>query len=412
MIQGPPKIAILGGGIAGLSLAYRLMEQGASFDLYLGSKESLECSRLAQGVATLKGYRLARGGLFAAKMAGHHQLMSIMQKSQFAGFGTQVTELFPTKADYIRRVTRTYHRRFRGFCDMSSRQLGDGAGLYPVAHDYPSDYVFSASLLCDHLLRLIRDWPLARVISSEYDPCQVHVGDHEHVVVALGALTSQWLKQLGYLSGGGDTFTRGCVAEFVSDAHNWLRHALGSPPGQEDSVRFWGFKQGAQSLRIERHHQGSYGCFVGSYDQSKSSAEGSLPAEGSPIELQSKVQVDDVASESLAQLARSFGLQVSASEESTWKLRWGVRYSGKGGRPIVGELPSITRKGLGNGPGVTRLWVFSGFHRSGFSLAPMLSVPLAAMITGLQGSDLLKLPELTVKQPAYIPASSQYHHHL
>ena len=394
----PPKIAILGGGIAGLSLAYRLLEQRASFDLYLGSKESLECSRLAQGVATLKGYRLARGGLFAAKMAGHHQLMGIMQTSQFAGFRTQVTELFPTKADYIRRVTRTYHRRFRGFCDMSSRQLGDDAGLYPVAHDYPSDYVFSASLLCDHLLSLIRDWPLARVIASEYDPCQIQGSEHDHVVVALGASTSRWLKQLGYVSDGGDTFTRGCVAEFVSDARHWLSHVTGS--AGEDSERLWGFKQGSQSLRIERHHQHQnsyYRCFVGSYDQSKSPAHEFCQQN----EHQSKM-VADAAGASLKQLASSFGLQASASQVSTRKLRWGVRYSGKGGLPIVGELSSVTR----SPSGVTRLWVFSGFHRSGFSLAPMLSVPLAAMITG--GSESLKLLALTAKHPAYIPAASQY----
>ncbi|MCY4380066.1 MAG: hypothetical protein OXC40_00645 [Proteobacteria bacterium] len=375
------QVMIVGGGIAGLSLAYHFIAKKTPFRLYCDPQDALSASTIAQGVATLKGYHLARDQTFLAKMQGHRELLKIMKNIQFNDVALQVSELFPSKVSYNQQVERTYHRNFRGFCDVTTREISDqsrGNDLYPVVHDYPHDYVFLPAKLMSCLFMYIKNSSFSYVCRERFKPSDflnmINSGVQSHVILALGCHTKSWLKALGFISTGSDFFSPGIVAggelgQEVVDP--WLSYINAGVDHQSKSL--WGFKQGSKSLRLMRvNGPGGPPYFHvswGSYDSAKTDKI------DCPVAKQG-------VTEGLRQLGSSFGLPLpSALLEQSGRVLSGVRYQGRKQRPIIGKLTLDQRL---DPQQKMSLWVFAGFYKSGYSLAPWLSKAVVSQIVGDQ----------------------------
>lgn len=358
------KVAVIGGGIGGLSITYLLAKLKVSVDLY-HSPHKQTVSRLAQGVATLKGHHMAHSDLFAAKIAGHRELVDIFNALSFADTASQVTELFTSRQAYYRQVTRTYHRKFRGFCTVTSRQLNPESShlypLYPMAHDYPDDYVFCASSFCDQFNTFVHSLlhqTHGRVMMKTIDPKDIFTWPHDHVVIAVGAHTPKWLETYEIASHTSHHHSTAAVARFHqashpgSDLDRWLKHTSQIYPSSPQKI--WGFKQGIKSLRITKHPR-YFMCTLGSIDTHQNSH-----------------QNNPQLSHSFHKLKHQFGLH--SEEHGAYSFHWGHRYAGAQNKPIIGEITSLMPHPK------PRVWLFCGFHKSGYALAPSLSHSLAHMI--------------------------------
>lgn len=404
-----PKIAILGGGIAGLSLAYHLLHYKVNLHLYHGRSSPMPVSHLAQGVATLKGYHLARKSLFAAKMYGHRQLLKLFSHTGFKHYTTGVREIFPSAAAYRQQTTRTYHRRFRGFCNLQTQNLADTwhnkLSLYPMVHDYPDDYTFAPRAWCDHLQDyLLTHQAYQAITTGLLQPADLPHCGYDHVVVALGAYTPQWLRGLHLYSRGGDFCWPGVAGWLqpqgpaaVARTEAWRKQVTAGMA----SSPLWGLKQGTHSLRI--HHLGpAPRYYVGSYNAPKQAPH-------------ARLEPDPQAQQQLHQLLRRFGFPVDDSGASTSAeprhLTWGLRYSGKNTKPIVGEmsLAPTAWDNISSQPSASpapRLWLFCGFHKSGYSLAPALSAALAEqLMAATSGRPQRQDPAMLLRYAALNPHS-------
>ena len=371
-----PRIAILGGGIAGLSVAYRFCQRKIPCDLFLGKPTTHQCSRLAQGVATLKGYHLASHHLFQAKRLGHEELLTMMEAIHFTDYAFHVRELFASQQAYYQQVTRTYHQQFRGFSSMSSSLLNNQSSveLYPVAHDYPDDYVFSAHSLLDHLKQTLEQSGLVRVYSTNFSVADYRKSHHyRHLILALGAHTQDWLATLGFASTK-YRLTPGAVftiddQRLDSELQTWL--SVVAPSWKPSSSSLLGFKKGSSSLRFTSTHKKKGHC---AYQLALGSVQKRVPEASVPSILLSlqDPSVERETRRALIPFARSFGLLLSESIKSSIQIQWGVRYRGLSLKPIIGEL-RVPANHLSVGSQAPRLWLFCGFHKSGFSLAPYLS---------------------------------------
>lgn len=182
------KIAIVGAGIGGLSLAYRLVKSGQCPDVYEQQprlcdnkpgppfgREPVSASECAQGVATVKGLKEAYTPLFRAKLDGHTDFLDMMRDvagSKFhhlIKFG--VMEPFASLEEHQKVLDRVYRGKFLGPFDVEvlsrweieQRHPGIHAKLQPTQLGgfwYPKDYFYDA-VSC---LEAIKAWLIQRSV--------------------------------------------------------------------------------------------------------------------------------------------------------------------------------------------------------------------------------------------------------
>lgn len=185
------RVAVLGGGIAGLCLGYQLVRRGIAVDLYAGTARPV--SEIATGVASLRGIHEARAPLFAAKIRGHFALWQMMEhlaswgpdqaisalekargwprgrwpRGGWQNYARGVSEPYESSEEFFRRSERTYHYHRSSGKSISYRGDGSwgqslGVGGVPTSGDYlavryyPADYVYDPSWLLHSLRNYIR----------------------------------------------------------------------------------------------------------------------------------------------------------------------------------------------------------------------------------------------------------------
>ena len=114
------QIAIIGRGIAGLTLAARLVDRGVKPIIFGSSRGPANASRCAQGVLANKGLIFAESPLFRAKLRSLRHTQSWLEELErstgrtipraFSG----VIEPYWSPEDFQEIATRVYRRTFTG----------------------------------------------------------------------------------------------------------------------------------------------------------------------------------------------------------------------------------------------------------------------------------------------------------
>lgn len=143
-----PHIGIIGTGIAGLALAYRLVKEGFRPTLIEGDERA--ASRCAQGVVANKGLIFFESPLFAAKLRSLSHVQTWLSELesvsglQIARNFSGVWEPYWGPEDFSRIVSRIYRHRFWG-CHRTQNLKSAGpswafGGRKPLGHlFYPAD---------------------------------------------------------------------------------------------------------------------------------------------------------------------------------------------------------------------------------------------------------------------------------
>lgn len=110
---------IIGQGIIGLTLAYRMLQSGFKVTLLSPPNSKPEASLAAQGVLSSKGLLKARNSLFRAKLEGQGMLFNLAESLE-AEVKQKVeriygaSEIFATEKEYTNLLQRIYHHEFLG----------------------------------------------------------------------------------------------------------------------------------------------------------------------------------------------------------------------------------------------------------------------------------------------------------
>ncbi len=140
------RIAIVGTGIAGLALAFRLVQKGYKPTLIRSSTENSCASHCAQGVVANKGLIFFESPLFAAKLKSLAHVQTWLDEIErvsnrridrdFSG----IFEPYWDSEDFSKVASRIYRHRFWG-CH-GTKNLKSIASPFPFATKSPLGYLF------------------------------------------------------------------------------------------------------------------------------------------------------------------------------------------------------------------------------------------------------------------------------
>lgn len=394
-------VAVIGGGISGLSLAYFFHQQGFLvdvFDAFLEHRVSkrarlLSASKCAQGVATIKGLRLADTPLFDAKIKGHEvfkDLLAFLSKEEgLPLMNLGVLEPFVSDQDKNRVMDRVFRR-----VDLASLnvEILDKAALEEFhvrlssaldlegAFYFPDDYTYDPLKVLECLreylvkngVRFYKKNIIASNLKLDFATNQflkIAIDDrlnlkgmntqdnrktgksmddqknerlYENVFLATGAhLNHFWEK--GFGEALYTRYTPGIAIKLeVSD---------GRLPN--------GLKSGTKSLRADLC-QVSVGAFDLKSRRTQESATSFIN------ELQN-LDYGQVRNDLLGSFIGSCP-EIQSLHREVFVA--GMRMSGKRNHPLIGRVSS-------SDPLWSKVWLFTGFHKSGYSVAPYLASEIA-----------------------------------
>lgn len=359
MSETKKKIAIIGGGISGLSIAYYLIKKGFKPTIFDPNPYE-NASFCSQGVATSKGLKEARKPLFRAKLSGHVLLEKIILdiESHYPGLVLHkkgVFEPFGSNDEYLSKVQRIYrwdkpedfgvkviNRQSRASAEKEAfeKMNVDAEG----ALFYPEDYFFNTPLFLESLTRYLAEKgcefvsKVAKILQAkqkdlEKSPTyQIDGRDFDHVFLCCSVGMNELLTASG-LKPIKSRLKSGITLEISSN-----------------SMDFHGIKSGLHSINFLGQLR------VGSHDYV-----------GEPSK-----QVFEKARDFLSGFfhkffsAQKFELSsFSLDENPNAASRYlkGTRVNGWDRNPLVGSLNI-------SDPLWKNVWISSGFHKSGYCLGP------------------------------------------
>ncbi len=139
------RIAILGRGIAGLALAYRLLQKGLQPTIFGAHADS--ASRCAQGVVSNKGLLFFESPLFAAKLTSlSHVQKWLDELERVSGQSISrsfegISEPYWDAEDFQSLIARIYRRHFLG-CHRTENRAYDRHQAWPFLSKEPKGYLF------------------------------------------------------------------------------------------------------------------------------------------------------------------------------------------------------------------------------------------------------------------------------
>lgn len=361
------KVAIIGAGIAGLSLAYFLQKRGLRVTLF-DREEPKNASVCSQGVITVKGLRIAEKAIFDAKLKGPSVLLEILNdvQSNVDGVGELfrfgVIEPYSELKDFQKTASRIYRREFLGAYDVTISKHAENSLLEGSQRDamasnsvgglyYPKDFNFNTQKFLPALKSLLQargakffnlDIKNIEVLqnnreSNEYFSIDKQDFDTVFLACSIGInplLNTLGLNQVKMKQKAGVTLE-------ISDA----------------SMKWAGIKSGVMSINFVNKVR------VGSFDFE-------LPDSGDLTP-----EILEAGSEALTDFYHAHLGTSLLSKDFQVKPYWGVRVTGPGRMPIMGTASS--------GHDVFKhLWIFSGFYKSGYSLAPYFAQMIAEHLCG------------------------------
>ncbi len=350
------RIAVIGGGVAGLTIATELLRRGLEVILFRFVENARCASLAATGCANIKGLVHPRTDLFRAKMKGH---LLLVQKLQYLSTKVgptlhrfDVLEPFWAQAEYSRLSRRIYHREYRGlfatevvnwkrFCPRKLTHL-PWQDAPMGAFRYTQDFSYSV----DQFLAAMND---------EF----IEEGGR---VLDLAVQKLEWLSSSGPWQVIGDNYSEAFsgVVLAAGDGINELLSRSALP-----LIPISGVAGDTAIFQDER-----------ALDFAFTLGKVNLVSGNGFVRFGSTTRVDGVdfkegweesAAASGGVLAKLF-LELATGKEIQY--RQGRRMVTKDRLPVAGSLQCVDDR-------LRRLFVFSGFYKSGFTLAHELGSILA-----------------------------------
>lgn len=370
------RIAIIGKGIAGLTLAFRARQKGIPVDIIAPDFRPADASGVAQGIVCNKGLLVGEDDLFQAKLLGQKQLIRFIAEVENAT-GSVIPRLFNdhpgapyyfgvrepyfSREEHQKIAARVFRQRMRGCFHVAHLPAGDSAGWGVFqAKDHPlgtffyqDDGWFDVAALLEalisHLTKHGVEWRRQEVNSLKPDPrdgmvvVQTAKGElaYSQVVVASGAGISHLLKQSPLPD-----------LPLIPAAGRILQGRLKRP--MPDLV----LKKGPYSLAINK----------GFLRLGSTSHRTVTPEDGEEaLDLQFFLRV----------LRQEFRWDISAEDIEALELPWGVRIRTQDRNPFLGFLPFTDN----SAPVKSGIYVLGGLYKSGLQLSDICAQLLLAQMT-------------------------------
>lgn len=199
-----PNIAIIGRGLAGLTLAFRMVQAGYRPTVYGAARGPANASRCAQGIVCNKGLIFAESPLFRAKLQTLKQLenwLSTLEKSSGLAIPRTwigVDEPYWSAEDFQKTVQRVYRGNFWGCYrprNLPAKPWIPGFEVPEGYLHYPDDAWFDVDATMNALEKSCERQGVLFVDESISDLNPL-LHRFDHTVVAAGASSLQLLKSL------------------------------------------------------------------------------------------------------------------------------------------------------------------------------------------------------------------------
>jgi glycine/D-amino acid oxidase-like deaminating enzyme len=357
-------VLVVGEGIGGLSVAFELAHRGIAFKLIAPQQDTMTASPCATGLSSMKGLLLPRQPLFELKFKGHHLLPYWIKRVERASgkkvpvIHGQIYEPAWSQEEQQKISKRVFGGSFTGllhYLKLAEKSEVDTL-IAPNGFQYPGDYFYDPDALLLALRTYVRakaeDWIEDRVkrlchqghsLSLELQGESMVKG--RSVVLCTGYGTQELLLASGLVGFesrlyGGETLREEQIG------------------ANDDFLTSHSLIFGAASLNI----------YPGFLSYGSSTWQTSLPYSS---KLEDSLKVPNLLEE-LEALERTGFVDARAKLSSRpWKTRRGYRCLTKNRLPYIGPFLS---------KGDPRILIAAGFHKSGFTLAPMAARQIARMI--------------------------------
>ncbi|MCY4444379.1 MAG: FAD-dependent oxidoreductase [Proteobacteria bacterium] len=436
-LQDDLPIAVIGAGIAGLSVAYYLCKAQRCVHIYHHQQSgTMSASEAAQGVATLKGISLARSGVFHGKMRGFWALKELLSELSSHSLSCKdispasslwhqggVIEPFQTLKDYRLQAQRTYQRAPQGFFTKdflsyhhsdsnNSRLLREklSEGMFPYAYVYPQGFVYSPKRLLESLKAFVLTHKNNRFFHHHALPVYKgscwHIAhrSYSHVVLCVGDALPTTLKQLKLRFSVKSSMSYGRVFSWLApDCRNTLLAALNIDNPVQSNMFAW--KQGARSCRGEVIDSSCVKYAFGSFNTKVAS---SLSSQGCPYCLTAKRPlsikqsyftgngtesgVKDQVCQECQKAIRQFyqashkmslreGRAGFLKAQALW-MHSARRLTLREGKPVMGALWQNEHSRVAKK--YASMWLFGGLDKTGYFFAAYFGKMLVSSLLGRQ----------------------------